>query len=481
MRCLIFIFLGSIFASEPIKARSLDPVSIASPLDRQAVAIGLAKGTEGMVLHVEKLFGQEWVYVHFITGENAGRRGWLPFRQKNTRVRFYAIEKHQAFQTLDIKKARYARIAELTQGYLDFSFNLGKAASSIDDLKPYTIDFFDKFPRTNFGILELTLTSEMKRACPLRPTQRNGSPCLEAPEKFKLPPHLRKLVRNASRDEGVHPAIVAAILQKESYFNPFSENQYEKKLCLSQGKECPAYRWGQGLAQLGATNAAEFGLSWQAKITKPRACGKRHIFDPACFTALESKCAKVKKATGKYPTYCAEAGVRAVAKYVASLIGRDLWMRVDVKSANGVWTEKVINLTNEMRRTLAEEFRYVLGMYNRGKRPVNSIEEHFRQFGRAPEWYDHAWLTARVEGATPTTQMGYLILNNEVINRCHVWQVAGLCGEDLQGTLAGAYLADFPDKKTKRREIAGIAATPRDLYLDPDMNIDESLLSSEDE
>lgn len=453
-----------------------------SSAKREVIASDFMKGTEAKVLHAERVFNREWVYVHFINGPYKGKRGWLPFREKGAHIRLYAVEKHQSFQTLDITRARYVRTTEGVSGYLDFTYDLLADRSLIYDEKEYTLDFFERFPRTNFGLAEPVDARELKQACPARPVQRNGAPCLERPEKYKLPVHLKSAVRKAAREFNVHPAIVAAILQKESYFDPFSENGYEKNLCLRQGKDCPPYRWGQGLAQVGATNAREFEMEWQMELKRPAVCRKGHIFKQACFARLEKKCAAIKKRKGLWPTYCPSAGIRAVAKYVSSLINHEQWMRVDVKLPSGTWRERIVDVNAGIRRSLAEEFRYILGMYNRGKRPINSIEEHYRQFGRAPEWYDNAWLAARVEGETPSTQMGYMILHKEVINRCHVWQVAGLCGDSLQGTLAGAYLKDFPEWKPRpngRRTIADETQLPAELLNDPDLNIDPSLFEGE--
>ena len=436
-------------------------------------------GTEGRVLHAERVYDREWLYVHFISGLYKGKRGWLAFRERGAKIRLYAVEKHQAYQVLDVTRARYARTTGPSQGYLDFTFDMIADKTTLYDEKEYTIDFFEGYPRTNFGLEEPVNGKELREVCPARPAQRNGAPCLAPPQKFQLPGYLLAAVRKAAREHNVHPAIVAAILQKESYFNPFSENKYERRLCREQGKACPPYRWGQGLAQVGATNAREFGLSWQPEVRRPAACrGKRHIFSRACFDQLEQKCAGIKARTGFSPSYCPTAGIRAVAQYVSSLINREHWMRVDVLAKNGDWRERIVDVTQEMRRTLAEEFRYILGMYNRGKRPINSIEEHYRQNGKAPEWYDHAWLTERKEGFTPSTQMGYMILHLEVINRCHVWQVAGICGERLDGTLAGAYLGDFPNwqpREAGKRGVADESQLPAALLSDPNMNIDPAL------
>ena len=405
-------------------------------------------GTEGRIIHFEKIGDSEWAYVHFITGSYRGRRGWLPANAKEKNVRLYALDKNQAFQTLESKRAEFARVTGRVLGRLSMIYQ-PKSSQEISRLGGgYTVDFFNLYPRSNFGISTiLAHTQYMTTSCPLHPVQRSGKPCEVPPKKYKLPPHLKRAVTRASKRHQVHPAIVAAILQKESFFNPFIENRYEKSICTKQkarGEKCVAYMWGQGLAQLGATNAKDYGIQWMETISRPKICAGRHIFKIKCFNFLERKCKAYYKRNGLYPSYCPKAGISAVAKYVSDLVHSERKIRVDVVNRKGIWSQQVVDITKIMRRNLADEFRYIVGMYNRGMRPINSIEEHYRQFGAPPKWYDNAWITERKIGFTPSVEMGYMILHKELINRCHVWQVAGLCGMSLTGTLSGEYLKDFP-------------------------------------
>lgn len=477
---------------KPAVAPMVRPEVVVADVDKEIVSVDLPAGIEGRILAREKLFDREWLRVVFLNGAYRGQFGWFPFRASGSKVRLYALEDSQSFQTIDLNRAKFARTAAATKGYLDFRYSETRDRSQELDISSYTVDFFSYYPRSNFGLEEIVGADGINRACPDRPKQRNGSPCLEAPAKFQLPPHLKRAVAKAAKEEKVHPALVAAILQKESYFNPFSENQYEKNLCHSarktSGASCTDYRWGQGLAQVGATNAKTYGLTWREKVVRPRQCGRKHIFAPSCFTALEKHCSSMKKKLGLPPAYCAVAGIQAVAKHVAELQHQPRWMRVDIRTESGTQREQLIDARKVYQGSLAEEFRYILGMYNRGARPMNSIEEHYRQHGTAPSWYDHAWTTERVEGATPSVQMGYLLLNREVINRCHVWQLTGLCGDSLKGTLAGAYLEDFPgvpvsSRRPAQAESSG-EARPADFFIEeispemrenPDLNIDPDL------
>ncbi len=413
------------------------------------VEINFESSLEGKILHFEQVRGKDYAYVHFINGPYQGRRGWVPIKPKQGAIRFYAVEKHQAFQVIEPENAKFVRVTKNVVGLLNLDFiaedlNVWKYGQN-----KYTIDFFAQYPRTKLRKVAKVSDNHWRTSCPDRPIRKSGKACALPPKRGKLPAWIINDLKNSARRHDVHPAIVAAIIQKESFFNPFSENQYEKKLCKKQkrsGKNCAAYHWGQGFPQLGATNSKEFGLRWIPNLQKPKQCRPgRHIWRRSCYNYLVRTCALQKKKTGLADSYCPREGIDAVAKYVSSLINTEHYLRVDIVDENGKWMEKVINIKDHMRRVLAEEFRYIAGMYNRGKRPINSVEEYFRQNGKAPEWYDLAWTTRRVDGVTPSSGMGYMILYKESINRCHVWQIAGLCGPSLGDSLAGKYLEIFPN------------------------------------
>lgn len=406
-------------------------------------------GIEGKILHIEQVNGKDYAFAHFINGPYIGKRGWIPVKPTKGRIRFYAVHNHQAFQTLIPTEAKFVRTIENTLGILNLDFKAEDLGAFEFVEKEYTVDFFDRYPRTRLTQVKAVDDAHWDTSCPERPIRKSGKQCQMPPKRYDIPSWLIADIRRSAKKHDVHPAIVAAIIQKESFFNPFSVNRYEKNLCEKQkrmGKECAAYKWGQGFAQTGATNSARFGLRWLERVRRPKACQRgRHVWRKSCYNHLVRACNAQVKKTGLASSYCPKQGIDAVARYVSELINSEHSMRVDVKLANGKWGERVVNVKDHMRRTLAEEFRYIVGMYNRGKRPINSVEEHFRQHGKAPEWYDVAWTTRRVDGITPSSDMGYMILYKESINRCHVWQVAGLCGLALGDSLAGQYLELFPD------------------------------------
>lgn len=420
---------------------------------KKVVPITLESGLEGKILHPERIRGKDYVYVHFINGPYLGKRGWMPIGQNKGSVRLYAVASHQAYQTLELENATFARTTENVEGLLNLDFE----AEDLDNWeflqKEYTVNFFDRYPRTELTQLNPVSEDHWNTSCPNRPIRKSGVACDLPPKRYDLPSWLLQDIKRAAKKHNVHPAIVAAIIQKESYFNPFSENQYEKKLCQASkrtGDACAAYKWGQGLSQLGATNSATHGLRWLPSMRRPAVCKRsRHIFKRSCYNYLVKHCAAQKKKTGLADAYCPRESISAVAQYVSELINTKHELRVDVRDADGKWSEKIIDVKEHMHRVLAEEFRYIVGMYNRGKRPINSIEEHYRQYGKAPQWYDDAWTTKRIDGITPSPDIGYMILYKESINRCHVWQIAGLCGLSLGDTLAGQYLELFPNWPTR--------------------------------
>ncbi len=466
---VIALFLGVLFgfhgatwadALGPLWERTNRSLPAAVRTDRQSqkiIEVNLKAGIEGNILHLEQVFGKDFAYVHFINGPYQGKRGWVPILAEKNSVRFYAVKKNQAFQIIDAKDANFARTTDNVTGLLNLDFIAENLDSWEYVAKDYTVDFFARYPRTLLTKVAEVSEEHWNNACPHRPYRKSGKPCDTPPKRYNLPSWIVADIKRASKRFNVHPAIVAAIIQKESYFNPFSENQYEKMLCEKQkrlGKKCAEYGWGQGLSQLGATNSKDFKLRWQPNMKRPKACKKgRHIWRKSCYNYLVRSCRAQIKKTGFAATYCPRESVSAVANYVSNLINSEHFLRVDIVDNEGSWNEKIINVKDHMRRTLAEEFRYIVGMYNRGKRPINSVEEHFRQYGKAPEWYDVAWTTQRVEGITPSPAMGYMILYKESINRCHVWQVAGLCGLGLGNSLSGQYLELFPGWPERKRRV----------------------------
>ncbi len=451
--CIIFFLASSAVANDYREVGLWQAEALVQYSQKNtSLLIPLESNMEARVLHLENLYGETWFYVHFINGIYQGRRGWIP--KKSSHVRMYGLENSEAFQTIYPEKAKYVRTVKPLLARL----SLGTQSADISNpnyiKEDFIIDFFSIYPRSIFGSKKINPEKyAIHNACPKRPMVRPGRPCRLPEAKYRLPKHLRSVLAKAGKRYNVHPAILSAILHKESNFNPFLENKHEKKLCLEEKDgPCTLYRWGKGLSQLGATNAAKYGLLWNKKIYKPRACGRKHIFRKKCYVHLEKHCRKKRTKRGLYPIYCPKASILATAKYVHELISKKRLIITDTFSDQGNKQRSIVNITKHMRRNLAEEFRYITGMFNRGMRPVNSIEEHYRQNGKAPQWYGSAWATKRMKNKTPSPAMGFQILHKELINRCHVWQVAGLCGESLENTLAGQYLKDFPQRRLSSKK-----------------------------
>ena len=397
-----------------------------------------SKGTEFYFLYIEEFQDDTWAYTYVLNKKFAGEYAWIPAIKERAKFRFYATDKEQSFQTLQLKQATYIRNSDNIAGYLNSNY---KKQPDYKEIKQHRSKYSDTYPATNLVKNEHEALKQYEiKACPNHPKRLKSEFCSPVPRIYKLPKHLIQAVHRVAKKFKIESALLAAIIHKESEFNPFSENEYEKKICAKQkekGERCTDYLWGQGLAQIGANNAKKYGMLWKHLMPRIKTCDrKKHIFKRKCFYSLERTCRAKYKKHKLWPTYCPTASIRAIAKNIQDIKNRQHQIFVKIKNTN---KNKIINLTKHMQRNKAEEFRYTIGIYNRGMKPVNSIEEYYRQYGIAPSWYGHAWKAQRIVEETPSIEMGFLLLHNEVINRCHVWQLAGLCGKSLKGTLIDGY------------------------------------------
>jgi hypothetical protein len=240
-----------------------------------------------------------------------------------------------------------------------------------------------------------------------------------------------KHVVDAANEFGIHPALLKAQLHTETSMNPLTENQGEKRADSNGTLSgwAARYRWGKGLGQFGANNAADYNLDWH----KPKPTDAQ-MKDPAFLATLNTP-----DENGVYSIWSPKGAILAKAKYLKERL--DKQYKIKVRDSEGNPTGHEIRIDTLYKRNQVETARYLAGMYNRGIMPINSIEEHFRQTGKLPRYYGEAWGVQRAEG-TPTYASGYQILYGERINRCHVYRIAGLCGEEAQGYF-GEYSKDY--------------------------------------
>lgn len=226
----------------------------------------------------------------------------------------------------------------------------------------------------------------------------------------------------AANEWGVHPALLKAQLHAETTIDPLLENEGEKERPIA------GYQWGKGLGQFGANNAAIYGLDWYS----PKPASEQQL------NGICSKLPSPKDASKLQPIWCPRAAIWAKAKYIREHIDRPEYLKVTIRGrANQKTLARIDHL---YKRSEVETARYMAGMFNRGTMPLNSIREHFRQTGKLPQFYGVAWSTKRKDD-TPAKRE-FPILNKEFINLCHVFKIAGLCGDEPQGWFK-EYSEDF--------------------------------------
>ena len=288
-------------------------------------------------------------------------------------------------------------------------------------------------PISNLNVPDMA--NDRNLNCPERPKRKNGQYCPHSPA-FKIHGLLKEVLLEEAQKEGEDPALVASIIHHESLFDSFIENLHEKKKCLRDEKNCSPYRWGAGLAQLGKTDAPLYGLDWDKSIRKPRACRKKNLLNEKCFRALMKKCKRYQD-DKLQPLQCPRAAIRATVLKIKAMIPTSYKVQV-------VQNEEIIELdvAKALRQNKAEEIRNKIGLYNRSIKVVNSYVQYFDRYGEFPKFYGEAWSIPRTSQA-PSRSMGFQMLTKEYINRCYVWELAGLCGEIPKKALYSQYQAVF--------------------------------------
>lgn len=188
-----------------------------------------------------------------------------------------------------------------------------------------------------------------------------------------------------------------------------------------------------GRSLTGANNAADYGLNWNAERATAAQMEDEEFLKTLNTPTTNEDCDEV------YSIWSPKGAILAKAKYLKERI--DKQYKIKVRDAEGNPTGKEIRIDSLYKRNEVETTRYLAGMYNRGIMPINSIEEHYRQTGKFPRYYGEAWDVRRTKG-TPPYASKYEILYGEIKNRCHVYRIAGLCGEKTQG-FSGEYSNDY--------------------------------------
>ncbi len=388
--------------------------------------VELTPGTELFILEQKLLNNSSDIFARIVTGPNEGNDVRLSINSEDSIGKFFSQTPwdHLAIPTIRLDDAFYIHLYRPTTGVVDASSLIEKNQYS-ESLRQRMGKFLftnlaNYLPLTNHQNTDLATDSHL--SCPAIPQEQNGTPC-HTIAAAKLPTELITLISHESKLGGEDPALVSAILQNESNFDPFIENLYEKALC-HEASGCGTYRWGKGLAQLGATNAATYGLDWSFEIPKPDACKKTTLLHSLCLTELAKICKAYENLALK-PIQCPQFAIRAIVLKLHSEINPSPMGQIKTIDKESLLN---VDIGTYLEQTPAEKVRSKISIYNRGPRVINSYVEYFEQNRRFPKSYGEAWTTVR-NSETPSTEMGYEILSHEYVNRCYVWAVAGICGE----------------------------------------------------
>ncbi|MFT6067845.1 MAG: hypothetical protein ACJAT2_001188 [Bacteriovoracaceae bacterium] len=380
-----------------------------------ASALEIQPLTEAFILQKK----ENKLYLKVLNGKAKNKLVWVDYSLDNPTGKIFGPNPIDALArpTTNINEALYIQFpfkVEATEDSASFS---GQHKAR---LKKYLFTSLERYvPISNQDVPDIA--EDYALACPERPKRKNGEYCHEA-RAFKLSEKLKSIIREEANSVSEKPELVASIIQHESLFDVFSENLHEKNKCLKDEKNCSPYRWGVGLAQLGATDAALYGLDWNLKVKKPKACKKSKITNDECLTKLIKTCSKYNAHKLK-PINCPRAAIRATALKIKAMIPDNVpaWVKEDGKV-------KLVNLSNELQKNEVEKMRNQIGFYNRSIKVVNSFVEYYDTHGSFPLTYGAAWAMVR-SPKSPSISMGYQMLTKEYINRCYVWELAGLCGD----------------------------------------------------
>lgn len=377
-------------------------------------AIEITAQTEAFILSIQ----EQQVYIKILNGEHKGELGWISYSKENPTGKIFDSNPidHLARPTDKIENAFYIQFPFAVQIDLDPD-SLTEAMKKRMDENLFTS--LDRYvPISNGNVVDVA--TDRNVSCPEVPKRKNGENCLKA-KAFELPALLIQIIKEEAHSVGENPALVASIIQHESLFDVFTENLHEKNNCLANQSQCSPYRWGVGLAQLGKTDAGLYGLDWDKTLKKTSHCKGKNLTNEECLKSMIKKC-KTFEDDKLQPINCPRAAIRATALKISSMIPKytPAWVKVNE-------TISLVDLTPVLKRNRIEELRNKVGLYNRSIKVMNSFVEYFDQKGEFPSSYGEAWSQART-GQSPSISMGYQMLTKEYINRCYVWEVAGLCG-----------------------------------------------------
>lgn len=413
--------------------------------------VGVSPKTEIFIFSSQKLAtGQYRFFGRILSGDFQGRTGWFLYNEDTPYFRLYsnrAETDRLATPTTNIAKAVYA-YSMVNTGFTPDAEEEKKQQARRKIWEDSLFQGLDKYvPISNKSVKRQSTDDNI--ACPSHPQQKSSKPCHRFKGAHDLAPLHKKYIIEAiekieQRHVKIDPALVAAILHAETQINPFFENEHEKEIC-QKSKNCSAYRWGKGLPQLGASDAKKYGLDWFTAVDRPRECDNWR--SQACLSKLATLCEPYRNKKLR-PINCAEFAIEAVVTKIANLYPsqKNVFVRQPGKTKNKPFLKK-INIVPALTKDPVHRLRSYAGAYNRrDARVYNSYIEYFESHGHFPKDYGSAWATTKPD-FTPSKNIGYKNLHREFINRCYVWNIAGLCGELPNASLVAQYREQFRSRE----------------------------------
>ena len=427
----------------------------------------LPSGTAVYVLnHVRTNFrdadGNAVIMVYGVTdsgGEDRdirdGNYVWIPITTDEFRAQMFRGTDPGLFlePTTDIRETSYIYTTGNIPVQVDDSWWVEfLSQSGLTEEECLTHVYSDRVPFTSRG--STTAATDAEQGCfegGQVPQQRNGEPCPSRGEALELSPLMRSMIEEAAaRHDNLDAATLATALHLETgNFNPFTENTTERNICLQQdgGGNCNDYRWGRGLGQFGANVAREYNLDWSNQNNSFELVCSDAGTSESCLRMLQQRCDEIVARGERAPVSCPRQSIDAMADHLSGALNDviPVWIQ---KEEEGL---RPVNLAPVLRRNPAEYTRALLSAYNRGPRVINSYVEFYNLNGRWPNSYGEAWSTPRhieeFEGYVPPPDrnVGYQMLTNEFVNRCHMWAATGMCGEFREGSLINQYGRQFSE------------------------------------
>ncbi len=442
-----------------------------------------ARGTRAEIVNYQKFSsGNYGLEVKVINGEHKGEKVWLYYKSSNPNMQLYkdvpkewgAISSPEAASPesasgVEVTKTTSAYEAptqpETNQdGEVVEKINQSLPPSSVTSEADGEVCTNCSIENEESPVAEKNLTTVSaiveatnhlnKPYCskPVTPQKTAGAHCAKPskcapPQKTDLEKtysaeykaYIESITQQAAEVTGVDPAILMSIMQAESGFHPFAKNS-GGDVGIAQFQESTAH------ATLKYYYQSIYGKSYSGpkpNKRRPSECNGSAYpkkVASACLKKLINVCNTEEY---RYSLYCPNFSIYLMASHVKQI--KDSSDRYMVK-VNG---EKV-NVRNKLvpNGDPIAESRFILSVYNRGYRIINSAVHSFDQNKKWPSAADYGelWDANRANTSNYKSRIsdpfGGGNLQGHNINRCYVWKIAGICG-GTQGSYLDQYTKDF--------------------------------------